>query len=160
MTAPSHSASAMFHRTICQTEQQMCQKGFVVNNNLRRMYSDFPVFCVLNSIFVFVFFFRCKASKYATVTGADKVKVKIVFGFLTFESDRCQYSIPGHILTHGITKGWLCIDADILSIWLNQHPADYEAQSGGKSRRRLFFHFISSIVARTTSCHCKQRENI
>ena len=127
MTVPSHPAGAMFLGTICWTEQpgaQMRQKGFVVNNNLRRRYSDFSVFCVFNSIFVFLFFFRCKVSKYAAVSVA--VKVKIVFNILTFEPifhPRPHYAI----LTHGITKGWLCIDGSILSIWLNQHPAaDYE----------------------------------
>ena len=132
MTVPSHPASAMFHRTIWWTEQhaaQMCQKGFVVNNNLRRMYSDFSVFCVFNSIFVFIFVFRCKASKYAARVGCRQSQSQIVFDILTFESRLLPIFDPRPhyaILTHGITKGWLCIDAGILSIWLNQHPADYE----------------------------------
>ena len=99
MTVPSHPASAVLHRTIWWTEQhaaQMCQKGFVVNNNLSRMYFDFSVFCVFNSIFVFIFFFRCEVSKYAAVSVADKVK--IVFDVLTFESRPLPIFHPGHIM--------------------------------------------------------------
>ena len=96
MTVPSHPVSAVLHRTIWWTEQhaaQMCQKGFVVNN---MMHFDFSVFCVFNSIFVFIFFFRCEVSKYAAVSVADKVK--IVFDVLTFESRPLPIFHPGHIM--------------------------------------------------------------
>ena len=62
----SHWSSAMLQREV-QLGAQMSQKGFAANNNLRGrgVYSDFSVFYVFAVIFVFVFFFRCKMSKYA-----------------------------------------------------------------------------------------------
>ena len=93
---------------------------------------------------------------------------KILFCILTFESLPPAPIFHPHpyyaILTHGITKGWLCIDggSGILSIWLNQQKIiKHKGWRRKKSEPSILpFYLLPLLPAHATSSHCKQGENI
>lgn len=95
MTVPSHPVSAVLHRTIWWTEQhaaQMCQKGFVVNNNLSRMYFDFSVCSTVFSYLYFSSVAKCQNMLLCRLQTKSKSKLSSTFWLLN--PGRCQYSIP------------------------------------------------------------------
>ena len=149
----------------------MCQKGFLVNNNLRGQ-EIFRSFCFLWVQQYFCICIFLPLQNVSNMPGRLQTKSKnvwkILFCILTFESLPPAPIFHPHpyyaILTHGITKGWLCIDggSGILSIWLNQQKIiKHKGWRRKKSEPSILpFYLLPLLPAHATSSHCKQGGNI